>query len=510
MILDPTGRPASQKLIPLNFKLHPKQMEVLHTEADDILFGGASRGGKSYLTRVLLILWSTWIPGLQSFIFRKYYDDVLSNHMEGPDGFRAMLREYEAAGLVKITENDIRWIKTGSLITLSHCATDDAVEKAQGVPKHVLVLEEVCQMLVRHIKFLCLWVDMPEWMQETLPPELKGKFPKIIRTGNPIGASVGYHRREFVKAAPKGTVFRAKESEGGWKRVYIEAKVEDNPSENAAKVRARLAGASDKATAKALCDADWDAPVGDFFSQYEDTRHTTPDFKPPSHWLVYRTFDWGMAEPFAVLWWTVSDGEEFTDEKGRKRWFRKGALIAFREWYGCDPGDPSLGCEMRNADIALGIVNRTPEARCKITLCDSKPLTDVGMGEKSKKYRIADTFEENGVVLTKANTSRVTGWAEVRERLIGKDGDPMILFTESCKFARDYLPALPRDPNNIEDAAEEGESTHICDCIRYACAARPITKKKKVSSKEARECGSMTPSQILTRLKQQANGRRYR
>ena len=496
--------------IPLNISFHPKQMLAFNSEATEIFLGGATRGGKSYFTRMALIIWCTWIPGLQCFIYRKYYDDVIANHMESPDGFRSTLGEYQHRGLVRITENQIRWVQTGSLITLGHCSTDDAVEKAQGVPKNVLVLEEAPQMLERHIRFLRAWVSMPVEMQNALPPELKGRFPRILHTGNPIGTSMGYYRRHFVKAAPKGEVWRAPPEEGGFLRQYIEARVEDNPSEDKALVFARVSGLGDEAMTDALLNANWDAPVGDFFPQFDEKRHVTQDFSPPPHYFKFITFDWGSAEPFCVLWWCISDGEEFVDAKGRTRWFRRGALVAYREWYGCDRKDPAKGCEMRNSEIAWGIRDRTNEITSGIILTDSKPFQDIGLGEKSKKYKISDVFAENGVPLIKANTARITGWAQVRDRLIGIDGDALLLFTENCKFTRDYLPALGRNKNNREDAEDEGEATHSADCVRYACASRPFTVDKKEPPCTDPVFGArITPAVILKQLKKQSGGERY-
>ena len=514
----------------LNFNLHPKQTQAFLSPANELLFGGATRGGKSYFTRTALICWSTWIPGLQSFIYRKYYDDVISNHMEGPDGFRMLLNDSVKNGSVKITENQIRWPGTGSLITLAHCSSDDAVEKAQGVPKHVLFLEEAPQMLERHIRFLRTWVSMPEEMRVKLPEQLKAYlpwmspedlrelFPRVIYTGNPIGVSMNYFRRRFVKAAQKGVVFRAPESEGGFKRQYIEAKVEDNPSEDSKFVRARVKGLDDSSMSSALLDANWDAPVGDFFPQYDDAKHSTPNFDPPEHWFKYLAFDWGSADPFAVIWVCVSDGVEFKGLLGETRWFRRGALIVYREWYGCDPTNPARGLEMRNEDVAKGIIERTRETTSGIVLSDAVPFQDKGMSRDGKKYRIADVFAENKCPLIQGNSARKFGWAQVRDRLIGhRNGpgipnDPMILFTEECTACRDYLPALGRSKTDPEDAQAKGEATHICDVIRIAAATKPIVRdEKKKENTEFRRPNILTPKDILARLTAQSYsyGRRY-
>ena len=485
--------------------LHPRQLQALNTKATELLFGGATRGGKSYFTRVALILWCTWVPGLQCLVLRKYYEDVIQNHMEGPDGFRAMLRPYVEAGIVKTTENQIRWTQTGSLITLNHCSSDEAAEKNQGIAKNVLIFEEACQILERYIRFIRGWVTMSEDMQKKVPEELRKlgvKFPKIIYTANPIGISMGYFRRNFVKAQPKAVIWKAPPEEGGFDRQYIEARVDDNPSENKEHVFNRICGLNDSAMADALLNSNWDAPIGDYFPQYDDSLHTTPNFTPPDHWFKFITFDWGSREPFAVLWWAVSDGEFFHDNLNKKRAFPRGALVCYREWFGCMETDPAKGNQMRNAEIAKGITDRTRESTSGLVITDSLPFQDRGMSLNGKKYRISDVFSEHGCPLVLGNTARITGWAQVRDRLIGEDGIPMIYFTESCVHTRDYLPALGRSKNNPEDAEEDGEATHTSDCVRLACTTRPFIKDAEPKPKNEKPGRwSQSPQDILKKMK---------
>jgi len=314
---------------------------------------------------------------------------------------------------------------------------------------------------------------MPVEMKAALPEQFKGMFSRIIYTANPIGVSIGFFRRHFVKARAEYEI----EEVEGFKRQYIPSRVHDNPSEDESATRGRVSGMYDAAIAQALIEGDWDAPIGDFFKEWDERKHVIEDFEPPAHWFRYRSFDWGTAEPFCVLWWAVSDGESFTDHNGVKRWYPRNALICYREWYGCDEENPAKGNRMRNEDIATGILQRSQhpsEARIA-TVTDSLPFQDRG------GKTIAETFADNGVHLTHGDTSRIPGWSQMRSRLIGvkidsndEDTTPMIFFVRSAKYARDYVPALPRHKTKGEDAEESGEATHVCDTIRLACTARAI------------------------------------
>lgn len=467
------------KTLSLTYPLHERQLQALNTSATEVLFGGATAGGKSHFVRVALITWCSAIPGLQCVLVRKNSDDVRKNHIEGRTGFKSLLGPLIEAGVVRVTEDGVRWVKTGSLITLEHCQDERKITSAQGVEKHVVVVDEATQISSYLISYFRAWCRMSEEMKASLPDWASGNFPRIIYTANPIGPSVSFFRREFVKAREQFAI----EKVGAFLRQYIPSRVTDNPSISEEETIGRIGQMEeDEGTKRALIEGDWDAPTGDMFPEWSAARHIVADFLPPSWWSRFRSFDWGTAEPFAVYWFCVSDGEPFTDFKGNVRWFPHDALIAYREWYGCELENPAKGNRMRNEDIAYGILKRStlPEEASMLTLSDSLPFQDRG------GKTIAQTFFDCGVPLIHADTSRVPGWAALRSRLIGEEIDsndgyktPDIYFVRSCTFAAEYIPALARHENpdkRAEDAAEHGEATHCLDAIRLACLARTRPK----------------------------------
>lgn len=480
----------------LRYKLWPRQKEALLSQATEILFGGASEGGKSHFLRVALISACLGIPGLQAALIRKKYSDILDNHVEGPTGFRALLAPLIANKTVNLTKERIEF-SHGSTLVFIHCQDERQFETAQGTERHFLAIDEATQISERLLRYFRAWCRMPAEFKAGLPEELRDKFPRIVYTANPIGPSVPYFRRHFVKARATMAI----EDVHGFKRQYIPSRAADNLSISLQEHQARLDGLGDAALARALDVGDWDAPIGEYFPQYDEERHVTPDFEPPAGWFKFLTFDWGGSDPFAVLWLCVSDGQEFTDARGRKRWFRRGALIVYREWYGAQVDNPAKGLEMRNEDIAAGIIQRTLEPTSGLVLTDSLPFQDRGMSKNGKKWRIADVFRDAGCPLVRANTARVTGWAQVRDRLIGIDGDPLLLFVESARYCREYVPALPRHDAKPEDAAEHGEATHICDCLRYAATARPLVKDEIAAIPEKSDAPTIKPAELLKRLK---------
>jgi hypothetical protein len=456
--------------IVLDLSFHPRQQEAFNSEASEILFGGASEGGKSAFLRRALCTWCIEIPNLQCTLIRKKFSDIIKNHVFGDDGFNVLLAPLVKAGMVSITADGVKFYN-GSIIFFQHCQDERQFTTAQGSGTHVVAIDEATQISARLINAFRGWCRMSAEMRATLPEKYRNSFPKIIYTANPIGVSLGHFRRAFIKARPAWEI----ELVEGFKRQFIPSKIDDNPSADKAAQKARLA-AFDAGTAKALIDGDWDAPLGDFYPEWDESRHVIPDARIPDHWFRFRAFDWGSGEPFAVLWFAYSDGAKIGNT-----YIPRGSLIVYREWYGCDPDDSAKGLHMRNEDVAIGILQRTEKQYwSQPTLADRFPFADRG------EETIAQRFKKNGVTLTPANDSRVAGWSVLRDRLIGiplhddeKIRYPLIYVMQSCKFTRDYIPMLPRHPAENkarEDAAEHGEATHICDTVRMGSIAHTIIK----------------------------------
>ena len=65
--------------------------------------------------------------------------------------------------------------------------------------------------------------------------------------------------------------------------------------------------------------------------------HEIRDFTPPKTWTKLMVMDWGTAHPFSIGWYCVCDDNLVltAKEDWPERFIPKGALIRYREWYGC-------------------------------------------------------------------------------------------------------------------------------------------------------------------------------
>lgn len=460
---------------------HPKQMAAFESQATEILYGGAAGGGKSFLMRLAAIIWCAAIPGLQVYLFRRIYDDLIKNHMEGPAGFRAMLAGWVACGFVKIVENEIRFWN-GSKIYLCHCQHEKDRFKYQGAEIHVLLIDELTHFTDTIYRFLRNRVRMTGIM---VPEEYKGRFPRILCGANPGGIGHQFVKMTFIDGQRPMAVYKAPRSEGGMLRQFIPAQLEDNPTMNANDpgYEARLAGLGSESLVRAMRYGDWDIVEGAYFDNFDKKRHVIKPFKIPKHWTRFRSGDWGSAKPFSFGWYAVAS-EDFIAGPGVV--VPKGALVRYREWYGIKKTSegkflPNVGIKLNNGLIGAGVRERDWGETISYGVLDPGCFSNNGGPSIAEQIRNG-TNGSDGATFRAADNTRTAsqgaagGWSQVRARLDGdEDGRPMLLFFETCVHAIRTIPALLHDEAKPEDLNSDMED-HAADEVRYACMSRPYQR----------------------------------
>jgi hypothetical protein len=457
--------------IDLSFDLYPKQMLALTTSAQLTLYGGAAGGGKSHLARIAAIYAALQYPGLQVYLFRRHYNDLVLNHMNGPTGFRELLFDLTQSGTCKIVDDQIRFYngrnKTlGSTIHLCHCQYDSDVEKYRGAEIHYFIPEETTQFSETQLRFLLSRVRIPDTLG--IPDSERHKWPRVLMPTNPGGLSHSFIKNSFIDGKEELKIWRQPEMDGGRTCIFIPAKLSDNPSIDPVQYRMALMGLKRPELIDAMLNGSWDIPLGAFFPEADERIHRLPVFEIPQHWFKFRTYDWGSGAPFCVQWWTVSDGT--------LPHIPRGALVCYREWYGCSPMDTKVGLGLSNSQVAEGIKQRTPANEIiSATITDSKPFQATGMTSRVDLGSTpAKEFASYGVPLQKGVVnpgSRVLGWQQLRSRLI----DKMIFFLDNCPHTWRTLTEIQVDPKNVEDCDSSMED-HPVDCVGLAVKAQPLIK----------------------------------
>jgi hypothetical protein len=457
----------------MDLRLHPKQSEVVLSEATEILYGGAAGGGKSHCMRAIAIMVAMQVPGAQIYLFRRESVDLIKNHLYGPTGFLSLLHELIQGGWVSWNgqERTLKWWN-GSVVWLCHCQYEKDVYAYQGAEIHLLLIDELTHFTPFQYRFLRGRVRMPD--MDDVPEPWATRLPLIVSGTNPGGASHNFVKHEFVDPHPAGVIFDAPEDEGGMRRQFIPALLTDNPSiKDPREYAQRLAGLGNPELVKAMLEGRWDIVAGGMFDDiWRPSRHVLPAFEVPPSWRLTRSLDWGEAKPFSVGWWAIADGSEARLPGGQIFAPPPRSLIRVAEFYGWN-GKPNEGCRMLAKDCAREI------KRMEAELWPGRRVepgpADNSIWSPQDGRDIAAEMAAVGIRWRKSNKtpgSRINGASLVRARLTASGADrpeePGLWVTETCRQFIRTIPTLPRDPKKPDDVDTNAED-HAYDEVRYMC-----------------------------------------
>lgn len=299
-------------------------------------------------------------------------------------------------------------------------------------------------------------------------------------TGNPGGPGHSWVKGRYIDPAPMGWKILKSEFSNPWtrevvtrERVFIPGKITDHNLLGAEYI-ANLQMSGSPQLVKAWLEGDWNVIAGAFFPEFSTEQHVVAPTELPAHWLRFRAADWGSAKPFSVGWYAVSEGD--------LPQFPRGALIKYREWYGMQEGRPNEGLRLTAEEVAHGIMARDDVERAfpyPHSVMDPAAFSRDGGPSIAERMYVASNKR---VAWREADNKRVAqrgamgGWDQLRARLKGEDGRPMIYFFSTCVHTIRTLPALQHDESRAEDVDTDGED-HAGDETRYACMSRPYLRK---------------------------------
>jgi hypothetical protein len=312
--------------------------------------------------------------------------------------------------------------------------------------------------------------------------------PCTVRlTGNPGGVGHIWVKARYIDSMPPMTPYVDPESQ--IVRMYVPSAMADNVillrEDPTYRNRIIAATNGNEALRKAWLEGDWNIIAGAFFDCWNGKLHVVKPFTVPENWGRIRSGDWGSAKPFSFGWWAVaSDHHEL--ENGLV--IPRGAMVRYREWYGCkDPiNEPNVGLKLTAEEVGYGLWEREKNDP-KIADAVLDPAAFSQDGGPSLSERIS---RGSGMKLwfRKADNKRVAvggamgGWDQMRARLIGEEGQPMIYCFNTCTDSIRTIPLMQHDKLRVEDIDTDMED-HAADEWRYACMSRPYVRKSAEDTK---------------------------
>jgi len=300
---------------------------------------------------------------------------------------------------------------------------------------------------------------------------------QLILTANPGGVGQQWIKHRYIDPAPRGMkpLIRLLPNGAEHRYIYIPSRVQDNRIllQNDPTYINRLHLVGSPELVRAWLEGDWDVIAGAFFPEFSVSQHVIEPRSLPVYWQKFRSFDWGSARPFSVIWYAVSDGELVE--------YPRGSLICYREWYGAQKDAsgrtiPNTGLRMTAEEVADGILERE-----KGDIHGNKVMSgvaDPSIFSEDGGPSIADRMAARKVFWRPADNSRVGrngamgGWDQVRARLKGDGEKPALFMFSTCLDLIRTLPALQHDDNRPEDVNSDSED-HSPDSLRYGVSSRP-------------------------------------
>lgn len=442
------------------------QKLLLTCPAEEVFYGGARGGGKSYGGLLDFNQHAmTYGQHARGILFRQTYPE-LEDLMAKAD------EVYPQVGAKWLAARKVWRFPGGAWLKMRYLEKERDALKYQG---HEYT-----------------WVGVDEAGNyatpgaiDTLKATLRsphGVRKRLYLSGNPGGVGHNWLKERYVLPSPPCHIISETSTRTGeiWRRVFIPARVQDNTllmKNDPGYIDNIVAATTGKPwLLKAWLEGSWDIVAGGIVDDlWKGETHVIRPFAIPHSWRLDRSFDYGSSKPFSVGWWAESDGTTVQLSTGQTRTFPRGTIFRIAEWYGWN-GKANEGCRMLAKDIARGVKEREEamglRGRVRPGPADSS-IYDVVNGTC-----IADDMALVGVQWTRADKgpgSRKAGWEAIRQRLSDSlhepRDEPGLYIFETCRHFIRTVPVLPRDEKDPDDVDTDAED-HIGDETRYRLRAK--------------------------------------
>ena len=408
-----------------NFQDKQLEAEQAIDKYDYVLYGGAAGGGKSYFIRHYPIKFliehcfhKLGLRGVRVGIFCENYPALHDRHINRiPYEFPSFLGEYKA----QQHEFVLNEAHGGGVIAFRNL---DDPSKYMSSEFALIAVDEITKNDKETFDFLR--------MRKRWPGVSKTKF---IAGTNPGGIGHNWVRKLWID-----NIFDDNEKEKD-QFYFLQAKASDNKylDEN----YFRTLDSLDEKLRKAYRDGNWDIFSGQYFSEWDKSKHVVPGFPIPEGWKKFRAYDHGFRAPACCLWGALDyDGQ----------------LWIYRELY-------QSGWNVEQ--LAKEIIRLSGDEQYDYSVADPSIFSNTGMIDKRGGSTIAESFANNGVIFIPASNRRIDGWNLVHQYLYWDEKTfPRLFFFKNCFNSTQTIPTLIHDENKKEDLDSKGVD-HAADATRY-------------------------------------------
>lgn len=436
----------------MDIEVTAKQRLFMDARQDEVLYGGAAGGGKSYVQLLDNLVYAVTYPGIKQLILRRTFPELERSLI------RTMLEIYPKEVYSYNTSKHVLTFKNGSLTDFGFCDNENDVYKYQSSEYDVIRMDEC--------------THFTGTMYEYLRTRIRGAndFPKQMKSStNPGNVGHLYFKNRFIDVCPPMETFEQTNKRTGKvsTRLFIPSLVYDNKflMEKDPDYVDRLESMEDEESKKALLEGSWDLYEGQFFPEFDRKIHVI-DFEPKRtpDWRIYFTMDYGL-DCFAGYFVAVDNQEH--------------AYV--------------LG-EIYQSNVIISEAAKLIKAKQKELGIDKVDEylapSDMWNRRQETGLSVADIFYKNGIKLYKTSRDRIDGWAATKEWLHPfRDEQDIVIaklrIYKSCVNLIRCLPAIQYDEKRPNDCATQPhELTHAPDAIRGFCVYRSRANRERARKSE--------------------------
>lgn len=432
----------------MDFEITRKQQMFINSNCDEVLFGGAAGGGKSYAQIIDAFLFALKYEGSKQLLLRRTFPELKRSLI------LTALTLYPQT-IAKYNESDKKWkFKNGSIIEFGYCDSENDVTLYQSAEYDCIRFDEL--------------THFTEFQYTYLISRIRGvnNFPKQIKCStNPGSIGHSWVKGKFIDNKLPERIYT---DDFNRTSVFIPAKVQENKflMESDPNYIKRLEQLPENQR-KALLYGEWDIFEGQYFTEFKKDIHVIEPFVIPDEWFRYVSIDYGL-DMLAAYWYAIDTQKN---------------VYVYKELY-------EKNLIISEAARRLKEVNGTDKVKIKYAPPDlENRRQDTGKSA-------FDIFAEHGEILTRADNRRVDGWLAVKEFLKvcevrdEQTGDTLktskLKIFSNCVNLIRCLPQVQMDEKNPNDVdTEPHELSHSVDSLRYFCVMNSqatVIKQSRVSA----------------------------
>ena len=408
-----------------------QQRLFCETDAFEVLYGGKAGGGKSYVQCQDALIYGLTYPHSRQLILRRTFPELQKSIIR-------TTQEMYPREFAKYNAGAHMWtLCNGSVIDFGYCDSESDVYRYQSAEYDVIRFDEL--------------THFTEDMYLYMISRVRGAngYPKHVKSStNPGGVGHGFVKARFIDPGIQNKTFQAKNST----RIFIPANLKSNKwlMEKDPEYAVRLRNLPEDEYKK-LGLGLWDINDGAYFSEWRRDLHVAEPFEIPKEWRRYFAMDYGL--DMLAGYWIAVDG--------------MGNAYAYREIY-------------ESGKVITEALNGIKAMQGGDVPYEYIAPPDMWNRRQDTGRSVAEIFADGGIMLVKAQNSRVQGWYDLKEWLHPRENEfgeikPRLRVFANCTHLIRTLPMLETDKHNPNDVAgEPHEYTHAADALRYWAAGRPV------------------------------------